>query len=302
VVKPTDAWRYLGFFFDAYLKFTAHVKTYTNKGFSTIRACNMLGNSIGGLGPKQRVLCYNACVSPVLTYGLPLWYARDGVGCQQNLRHMARVQNFALRWITGAFKGTPIGAMELLAGIPPLQLRCNLLLSGYAARIMTLPENHLLRQAWHLEPLPDCPRHFRPKKRPRHLPSDNPLTRLRGFGEVQEQFDEFHAANRPGQRVVDYFAHRISYSHLDTPKKGSDGFQDWMKAFTGWIAEKENMGHWVVYTDRGFWREKRRGTHAMVATRAGQEISSDVDWVLAASSFDAEIAALENHRLGNKSC
>ena len=294
VVKPTDTWRYLGFFFDAYLKFTAHVKTYTNKGFSAIRACNMLGNSIGGLGPKQRVLCYNACVSPVLTYGLPLWYARDGMGCQQNLRHMARVQNFALRWITGAFKGTPIGAMELLAGIPPLQLRCNLLLSGYAARIMTLPENHLLRQAWHLEPLPDRLQHFRPKKRPRHLPSDNPLTRLRGFGEVQEQFDEFHAANRPGQRVIDLFTHRISYSHLDAPKKGSDGFQDWMKAFTGWIAEKEKMGHWMVYTDGGFWREKCRGTHAMVATRAGQEISSDVDWVLAASSFDTEIAALEN--------
>ena len=36
------------------------------------------------------------------------------------------------------------------------------------------------------------------------------------------------------------------------------------------------------------------GTHAMVAMRAGQEISSDVDWVLAASSFDAKIAALEN--------
>ena len=32
----------------------------------------------------------------------------------------------------------------------------------------------------------------------------------------------------------------------------------------------------------------------MVATWAGQEISSDVDWVLTASSFDAEITALEN--------
>lgn len=32
----------------------------------------------------------------------------------------------------------------------------------------------------------------------------------------------------------------------------------------------------------------------MVATRVGQEILSDVDWVLAASSLDAEITALEN--------
>jgi ribonuclease HI len=97
-----------------------------------------------------------------------------------------------------------------------------------------------------------------------------------------------------GQRVVDHFTHRISYSHLDAPKKGSDGFQDWMKAFTGWIVEKEKMGHWMVHTDGGFWREKCRGTHAMVATWAGQEISSDINWVLAALSFDAEIMALEN--------
>ena len=62
MVKLTDMWRYLGFFFNTYLKLTAHVKTYTNKGFSAIWACNMLGNSIGGLSPKQRVLCYNACV------------------------------------------------------------------------------------------------------------------------------------------------------------------------------------------------------------------------------------------------
>jgi ribonuclease HI len=67
-----------------------------------------------------------------------------------------------------------------------------------------------------------------------------------------------------------------------------------MKAFTGWIAEKEKMGHWMVYTDGGFWREKHRGTHAMVATWVGQEISSDIDWVLVVSSFDTEIAVLEN--------
>jgi hypothetical protein len=51
---------------------------------------------------------------------------------------MARVQNFAVPWITG---GLPIGAMELASGIPPPRLRCNLLLAGYAAHIMTLPDS-----------------------------------------------------------------------------------------------------------------------------------------------------------------
>ena len=153
-VPPSDIWRYLGFFFNSYLKFSHHVHHYTNKGFSTIRAFNMLGNSCGGLGPRQRVLCYNACMVPVLTYGLPLWYVLDGRGTLKNFKHMVRVQNFAVQWITGCFRSSPIGAMEILSGVPPLRLRCNLLIAGYAARIMTLLDNHLLRRAWQIEPLP----------------------------------------------------------------------------------------------------------------------------------------------------
>ena len=118
-IKPAKIWRYLGFFFDSYLKFDHHVRYYTNKGFSTIRAFNMLGNSARGLGPKQRVLAYNACVTSVLTYSLPLWYAEDGKGVQSNFKHMCRVQSFVVRWITGSFRGMPIGAMELITGIPP---------------------------------------------------------------------------------------------------------------------------------------------------------------------------------------
>ena len=80
----------------------------------------MLRSSCGGLGPKQQVVCYNAYVVSVLTYGLPLWYAENGTGVLKNFRKMARVQNYAVCWITGGFRGTPIGAMELLSGVPPL--------------------------------------------------------------------------------------------------------------------------------------------------------------------------------------
>ena len=159
-VLPSKIWRYLGFFFDSFLRFDFHVQYYTNKGFSTIRACNMLGSSCGGLGPRQWVVCYNAYVVSVLTYGLPLWYAEDGAGVLKNFRKMARVQNYAVHWITGGFRGTPIGAMELLSGVPPLRLRCNLMLAGYVARIHTLPDNHLLKRAWGQDTIPAWLRHF----------------------------------------------------------------------------------------------------------------------------------------------
>ena len=48
----------------------------------------------------------------------------------------------------------------------------------------------------------------------------------------------------------------------------------------------------MIYTDGGFWKEKKRGTHAYVVTRKGEVVAQDVGWVPAASSFDAEIEAL----------
>ena len=250
--------------------------------------------SVAHLAIATTVLAYNACVTSVLTYGLPLWYAEDGKGVQSNFKHMCRVQNFAVRWITGGFCGTPIGAMELISGIPPLRLRCNLLIAGYAACIMTLPDDHLLRKAWQADVTATRLQHFSPKRRPKNQPSDNPLTRLKSMGSINEQFLEFDVSNRRGDRIVDRFADRISYLNLDTPKKGSDNFPDWIKRFQTWIADLEASSNWLIYTDGGFWKEHKRGTYAAIVTRAGAPFTKHADWVLAASSFDAEIAALES--------
>ena len=48
----------------------------------------------------------------------------------------------------------------------------------------------------------------------------------------------------------------------------------------------------MIYTDGGFWKEKKQGMHAFAITRKGEVIAKDVGWVLAASSFNAEIEAL----------
>ena len=84
-IMPSENWRYLGFFFDSFLKFDYHIKHCTNKAFSSLHACSMLGNSSGGLGPWSRALVFKACILPILLYGLPLWYAEWGraatMGC-----------------------------------------------------------------------------------------------------------------------------------------------------------------------------------------------------------------------------
>ena len=187
IISPSARWRYLGFYFTPTLDFSFHVQYYTNKAFSTIRACNMLGSSVRGIGPRQRAHAYQACALSVLTYGLPLWYAMWGRGVIKLVKIMERVHNYALGWITGSFRTSPIGARELIAGIPPLRVILNMRIQGTMARLATLGENHTLSRSQTLRWLPTAIIKTPPRQRARHLPSDNPLTRL-STSVIREQF------------------------------------------------------------------------------------------------------------------
>ena len=80
-LKPKTYWRYLGFYFDRRLSFKEHVRFYSTKALSTVKAMGMLGNSTRGLLPLQKRLLplqkrllYRSCVVPIATYGFRLWY------------------------------------------------------------------------------------------------------------------------------------------------------------------------------------------------------------------------------------
>ena len=143
-IKPKAVIRYLGFFFDSELSWNAHVTFYFNRAFSTVRALRMLGSSIRGLGTLQKRHAYQAVALPVLTYGLPLWFAENGAGVRSRLSKINKVHSHACKWITGCFRTTPIGAREVIAGLPPLVTLLNAQLHGFRARITALPPNHIL--------------------------------------------------------------------------------------------------------------------------------------------------------------
>ncbi|KAF8680852.1 hypothetical protein AX14_004444 [Amanita brunnescens Koide BX004] len=204
VIKPKPCIRYLGFYFDSELNWNAHVTFYLNRAFSTIRALRMLGSSICGLGTLQKRHSYQACVIPVLTYGLPLWFAHDGAGVKKYIQRINKVHSHACKWIVGCFRTTPIGAREVIAGLPPLILLLNSLLHGFCTRITTLSTNHILRTAMEQKWRNLAYAAVLRKTRPAHLPSDVPFQRLRTHL-IQEQFDFASDAQRPGQRVLDLY-------------------------------------------------------------------------------------------------
>ncbi|KZV76336.1 hypothetical protein PENSPDRAFT_563945, partial [Peniophora sp. CONT] len=62
-------WRYLGFYFDTFLTFKAHVTFYANKALSTLRSMPILGNSKRGLPPTAKRTLYISNVRVLMTYG-----------------------------------------------------------------------------------------------------------------------------------------------------------------------------------------------------------------------------------------
>jgi hypothetical protein len=91
-LQPGTTWRYLGFFFDRSLTFREHVKRYTNKALTSVRAMLSLGNSVRGLCPKHKRLLYRLCVLPIATYGSRLWMYKGArmAGPLDSLRVMQR--------------------------------------------------------------------------------------------------------------------------------------------------------------------------------------------------------------------
>ncbi|KAF8702623.1 hypothetical protein AX14_014398 [Amanita brunnescens Koide BX004] len=289
-IRPTDRWRYLGFFFTPTLDFSYHVQFYTNKAFSTIRACSMLGNSVRGIGPRQRSHAYQACVLSVLTYGLPLWYTMWGAGVIRLVKKMERVHSYALGWVIGAFRTSPIGSRELMAGIPPLKVILNLRLQGMIARLVSLGEHHSLYLAWTLRWLPRALSQVSPRRRARHLPTDNPLTRLSAAA-VREQFFPHHPIARPGDRVSDIYAHRIFFD-LTAPKRSSKFFDGWVRQLKSKIDQLICDNRSIIFSDGAFWSKLSRASYAFTAHHNNSWHDTS-GWRPAGSSFDAEITALE---------
>ena len=290
-IKPKNLIRYLGFFFDSELNWNAHVSFYFNRAFSTIRALRMLGSSIRSLGTLQKRHAYQACVLPVLSYGLPLWFAENGAGVKTRLSKVNKVHTHACKWITGCFRTTPIGAREVIAGLPPLVTLLNAQLHGFRARITALPPNHVLcstmSQKWTNPAYASVSR----KTRPAHLPSDVPFRRLRTHL-VQEHFEHASGPQRPGQRVLDLFGDCIT---IDTysPKKGTDNFKAWVKGLKAEIQQKHSDPQCVIaYMDGTFHHSNYKAAFAFTIA-LDDSWHDHYGWCPAASSFDAELRAIE---------
>lgn len=102
-----------------------------------------LGNTQKGLKGSTIRQLYISCITSIAEYGLQLWW-----GKRNNLiKFYQPLHNLALRQILGAFKGSPIKAIEIEAAILPLNLRAEKLCNQYAVRIKSFERLHPISAA-----------------------------------------------------------------------------------------------------------------------------------------------------------
>ena len=144
LLKPNLYWRYLGFYFDRKLLFHEHVRYYSTKALSLVKAMKMLGSSTRGLPPREKCLLYRSCVLPIATYGYQLWYY-EGAQCKKALLLLKSMQCKASLWITGAFSTSSTGGTESLARLIPIHLHLQKMTGCANFRAATLSDTHPLR-------------------------------------------------------------------------------------------------------------------------------------------------------------
>ena len=112
-VEASNTVRYLGIFFDHQLNWKDN-RIMTIRARSTVKALQILGNSIRGLNWTQWRTVFNAVILPILTYAAPVWYT----GQAGLTRSLLTAQNEAIRHMAGAFRTTPVDPLlQLMGGV-----------------------------------------------------------------------------------------------------------------------------------------------------------------------------------------
>ena len=134
------------------------------------------------------------------------------------------------RWITGAFRTTPVGALELAAGLIPIKNSINQLMHKSAYRVHTLHNGHPIRahlpDKWATNML-NITAPF-PYKERKTVDADTPIKHIHNIAhkQVQEKFHLLDNINRPGDRILDAYNDNIEV--IKCPfKKGSEEFVTW---------------------------------------------------------------------------
>lgn len=318
MVSPSETIRYLGFYLDSQLLFKEHIRFYQTKGASTLGSLRMLGNSNRGFSPKDKRRLYISNVLPVMTYGAALWWTPTWKGHRGQLKSFQKVQSAASRWISGAFRTTPVGALDSLAGLVPVEHNINRLMRKAALRVPSLPAFHPVHKDVQ-DFAQDRQKRAKQSLATRHKYAQTPIAWMHMFSSLTDEIERpLHREFTPGERIEDFMStpesqwdwsdSRCAAYFFDGPKKAAtDTFRSWLIQFQHHSRDLiDHPNNYVLFTDGGVKTTKSSGGHRTMnhgayawsfcngIDRNGEpkEIKQNADRCGQVTAYDAELHAL----------
>jgi ribonuclease HI len=118
---------YLGVTLDSKLSWIPHITNRTTKANRCLAMCRRAVGTQWGLAPKVMLWVYKTLIRPVISYATTVWC--PGLDKHTAILKLTQLQRRACLAITSAYPGTPTKALEMLLGLP----RLDLFLRGEAA-------------------------------------------------------------------------------------------------------------------------------------------------------------------------
>ena len=110
--------RILGLILDQKLTWKDHIDKLVDQCTRRLNIMKMIASRQWGADLSSLRCFYLAYIRSKIGYAAEIWSSC----CKSQMLRLCRIQNSALRLITGAVKTTPISAMEIEADVPPLDL------------------------------------------------------------------------------------------------------------------------------------------------------------------------------------
>ena len=136
-LKEGNEATYLGVIFDKRQTWKPQIAHAEGKARKKLSIMRKLAGTTWGADEQILKKMYQGTVRPHLEYSSPAWSS----SAKTNLHCLDKVQNQALRIITGAMKSTPIQYMEQVTGIQPLQERRKTKILLQAQKYECLPDH-----------------------------------------------------------------------------------------------------------------------------------------------------------------
>ncbi|QRW06896.1 Reverse transcriptase from mobile element jockey protein [Ceratobasidium sp. AG-Ba] len=287
-VSPQPCIRWLGFYLDRRLSWKTHIKKRCSQALAVVASLRLLANSVRGISVKHGRLLFKTCVLPVLTYGSVIWYT--GIRQKSLIKPMERVQNQGIRWLLGAFRTSPVSAMEHVASIPPLPLTLQRFSENAAVRLRRLhTQSQVARRLppnWDTHSN-DAPHPSRTKRSPPSI-----IYHVANMSQPDAEFTIPYLA-APWESPHPWL-HRLKVT-LPDPRGGREERNEYIAKAKNRISSAEEDGSLLCYSDgsKRITNGSRRVGAGFLIIRSGQEVSQGkLSLGPRADVFDAEMMAL----------